>query len=485
MRTKFKSIALTNISLILFHFLSLSQKTFSAKTIVADKEGLLEYAYNEDKSTGKYIKNGFYKFSSDLKNNYGSCKTNITGQYKTGLKDGAWIYSCSYKDWGSLEMLLDERGFVTGTVSISCKYKNGVESGAWIYSSSLKHRAVTKYNDGRTVYGQFINLNDFIISLSLKDGVYNGICSYKDNLNDKSSMKGNFIDGCPDGQIQLSNKSFTSILKFSRNFLYATTERYTTGEIKYQFPQGVITRSVFEKVASGEVTLSNAKANHVTFDEKGFNSGYSIFAGLLAFDFSTNSEFNFFIEGDLSYVVDEDNNLKINRGKNYYSIGTTIASDEQDEYFEEYLNKINLTSNALTIIKIDSLEKTIKLFGNGRKLTNNIDTRNAKGYKLFKADINGDLKEDLIIQYQFEPNEMDLKKYGASAAINLGAIVIYTCDQTSTYRLAYTDKNFTNGEGLIKKVENGIIYFHHINKKLNEDEVIKLLFSKERLVEQK
>ncbi|MCK5856519.1 MAG: hypothetical protein KAG64_03455 [Bacteroidales bacterium] len=97
--------------------------------------GTANYSYYKNANSGEHVKHGPFRYRVKIKNTKMRIYRNITGEYKSGFKDGQWEYLYTTKD---------KRGndgyYYSYNVNLLANYESGWPNGEWFYTATIKRR---------------------------------------------------------------------------------------------------------------------------------------------------------------------------------------------------------------------------------------------------------------------------------------------------------------------------------------------------------
>ena len=99
------------------------------------EEGTATYSYYKNAETGELVKHGAFRYKVKIKDANKRIYRNITGEYKSGWKDGVWEYSYTTKD-----LRKNDGYFYSYNVHMVANYDQGWPNGEWTYTASIKRR---------------------------------------------------------------------------------------------------------------------------------------------------------------------------------------------------------------------------------------------------------------------------------------------------------------------------------------------------------
>ncbi len=208
-------------------------------------KGKAIFTYYEDTKTLEYVKQGLFKYTLDLKGDYGSYSENISGNYKNGKKDGQWNYILSKIDYPSTN-----GSFYTGTVKLIANYSNGKPNGTWIYSSQLKHR--DKTYSGWTAYENNKSEN---VTATFNNGKLSGQITF---VNNPVFSEYNNITG------QFDQKGF-----LTGKWIFKSPEKEKVLEIK----DGILRNFIIREITTGQIVNKEIDDPEMTQIKDDFASG--------------------------------------------------------------------------------------------------------------------------------------------------------------------------------------------------------------------
>ncbi|MCB0745409.1 MAG: hypothetical protein KDC67_15995 [Ignavibacteriae bacterium] len=135
-------------------------------------EGIAEYTYYENEDYER-IKEGKFIYSSSR--DFSSDKTNINGSFSENKQNGKWVYKKTDDKY---------------SVEIIGNYLNGNKNGKWtfnqnnenFYTLTFKNDLIIGDINLRGINGQFDENGKFIGKWTLKDGDYEFILEFQDNV---------------------------------------------------------------------------------------------------------------------------------------------------------------------------------------------------------------------------------------------------------------------------------------------------------------
>lgn len=99
------------------------------------EKGTATYSYYKNAETGKLVKHGPFRYKVKIKDSKKRIYRNITGEYKSGWKDGTWEYSYTTKD-----LKKKDGYYYSYNVHMVANYDAGWPNGEWTYTASIKRR---------------------------------------------------------------------------------------------------------------------------------------------------------------------------------------------------------------------------------------------------------------------------------------------------------------------------------------------------------
>ncbi len=100
-----------------------------------NEAGEATYSFYVNAENGKQVKHGPFRYKVKLKKDDMRVYRNISGEYKSGWKDGTWEYVYTTKDKKEADGY-----YYSYNISMTANYDEGWPNGVWDYSSSIKRR---------------------------------------------------------------------------------------------------------------------------------------------------------------------------------------------------------------------------------------------------------------------------------------------------------------------------------------------------------
>lgn len=382
-------------TLIVFMLALVISKNYS-QTLKTIKEnyngGEITYQYYEDSKSSEYIKHGTFKYVKKANDNLGGTYSqSITGNFKNGFRDGAWIFLTKNTDYPN-----QIGTYTTGITSATQTYKDGIPNGLWKVNNSWKTRSKFFFK-GSYSWGAFEKPINEYVTTTFINGCATGITTYK-NGNETIEKtitlnKGGFLTGNYNFQNSLSIDE----LSFDLNGVVTKfVSRNKSGKVEYKETFDDELMSTASNYLSGKISKNELKEKYITIDTIGAQN---------FIDFGDIFEHDYFllpsIGGDKTY---DGTSSQSKRKYGLYILAKRIELinlDSNSDYISAKINGNNTT-------KISALKQFTEQ--NSDKLKKaDIERLNKEVLKLEEDDSLDKLK--LGYENQYQKNVSVIKNY--------------------------------------------------------------------------
>ncbi len=192
------------------------------------QNGNATYTYYEDPDSREYIKQGSFKYVFKGVEGYTGFDQIISGNFKSGLKNGLWSYTINMKDFGA------NNSYSTGSVTLQANYKDGYAHGKWVEVISYKKRSKVLTRTGYA-WGTWSQLQTSTIEMNFDEGYFSGIVTINDGFKN-IKVNGKYDnESYADGTWMITSPSGSKEYVYKDKCYYQFLERDNKGQIVPQY----------------------------------------------------------------------------------------------------------------------------------------------------------------------------------------------------------------------------------------------------------
>ena len=326
----------------------------------SSQKGKATYKFYEEPNTRAYKIEGPFNYSIVGQGDNQGFSQSISGNYKSGLKNGTWTYKITMKDYkvGSY--------YHTGTITLVSNYKNGLAEGNWTenFSDKVRQKYFSKwlafepeqffkvsmnFREGRIVGDVDIIDNSFTAIGSYDQNSFS-VGTWKINLKDKNeyleiTYKNNFMTDFngrnSSGQILSGSTSLypkENAEDFDRYLKVKEMSLMEREDVGFSLDticsnRNVVTKYIkpyFENMMSTDWFLYEYIKGDLTYET--YSHNYEIPGGC-----------NVIVEK--SYINDLENFNEFKEAETYFNSGSFLNAFN---YYNDLLNKINYKKLTIT-----------------------------------------------------------------------------------------------------------------------------------------